>query len=92
MRVNPDDGCCLECGGTLDVIDADESTMTVQCRDCHARETVAGNAVASSRVRSSRISRKRGEATGRVERWGRRRRHGQRDVFTSGSSSAESSK
>jgi hypothetical protein len=34
MRVNPDDGCCGECGGTLDVIDTDDSTMTVQCREC----------------------------------------------------------
>jgi hypothetical protein len=31
MRVHEADGRCRACGGTLDVVDADDSTMTVQC-------------------------------------------------------------
>lgn len=34
MRVNPKDGSCRSCGGPLDVIDADDATMTVACADC----------------------------------------------------------
>ena len=34
MRVNPNDGTCRECGGELEIIDADDATMTVQCIDC----------------------------------------------------------
>jgi hypothetical protein len=31
MLVNPEDGVCRSCGGTLEVIDADDATMTVEC-------------------------------------------------------------
>ena len=34
MQVNPRDGKCRECGGTLEFIDADDATMTVQCEEC----------------------------------------------------------
>ena len=34
MRVDPKDGHCRSCGGPLDVIDADDATMTVACADC----------------------------------------------------------
>lgn len=33
MRVNRQDGSCRECGGTLEIIDADDATMTVECED-----------------------------------------------------------
>ncbi len=32
MRVNPRDGTCRECGGELEIIAADDATMTVECR------------------------------------------------------------
>jgi hypothetical protein len=32
MRVDPEDGRCRECGGELDITDADDATMTVECR------------------------------------------------------------
>lgn len=32
--VNRDDGVCRKCGGTLEVIDGDDATMTVVCADC----------------------------------------------------------
>ena len=35
MRVNPSDGRCRKCGGTLTIIDADDATMTVECDDCN---------------------------------------------------------
>jgi len=31
MRVDPKDGTCRECRGTLTIIDADDATMTVEC-------------------------------------------------------------
>jgi hypothetical protein len=31
MRIDEADGVCRECGGPLEVIDADDATMTVQC-------------------------------------------------------------
>ena len=31
MRVNPCDGRCRSCGGELEIIDADDATMTVRC-------------------------------------------------------------
>ena len=34
MRVDPKDGRCRECRGTLTIIDADDATMTVECDDC----------------------------------------------------------
>lgn len=34
MKVHKSDGVCRECGGQLQVVDADDSTMTVLCEDC----------------------------------------------------------
>jgi hypothetical protein len=34
MQVNPRDGCCRSCGGTLEITDADDATMTVFCSEC----------------------------------------------------------
>ena len=31
MKVNPRDGRCRSCGGTLTIVDADDATMTVEC-------------------------------------------------------------
>jgi len=31
MHVNPRDGWCHSCGGTLRIIDADDVTLTVEC-------------------------------------------------------------
>ena len=31
MRVNPKDGVCRSCGGELEITDADDATMTVEC-------------------------------------------------------------
>jgi hypothetical protein len=31
MRVDPTDGRCRSCGGTLTITDADDATMTVEC-------------------------------------------------------------
>lgn len=44
MRVKPEHGCCRSCGGTLQIIDADDATMTVECAkcfDCYQVETDA---------------------------------------------------
>ena len=34
MKVNRTDGRCRSCGGTLEIIDADDATMTVECDEC----------------------------------------------------------
>lgn len=34
MRVDLRDGQCRRCHGQLEVIDADDATMTVECTDC----------------------------------------------------------
>jgi uncharacterized protein with PIN domain len=34
MRVDPAHGRCRECDGELSIIDADDATMTVECRSC----------------------------------------------------------
>jgi hypothetical protein len=34
IHVNRSDGVCRECGGTLQVTDADDATMFVECDDC----------------------------------------------------------
>ena len=31
MRVNRKDGVCRSCDGELEIIDADDATMTVEC-------------------------------------------------------------
>lgn len=43
MRVNLSDGCCRTCGREVEIVDADDATMTVQCvdpvcADCYAVE------------------------------------------------------
>ena len=32
MKVNPKDGVCRSCGGELEIVDADDATMTVECQ------------------------------------------------------------
>lgn len=32
MRVNPEDGACRSCGGELEITDADDATMLVECQ------------------------------------------------------------
>lgn len=34
MLVEPQDGHCRECGGQLEIIDADDVSLTVECREC----------------------------------------------------------
>ncbi len=34
MRVDPKDGTCRSCRGELEIIDADDATMTVECTEC----------------------------------------------------------
>ena len=34
MRVDPKDGTCRSCGGDLEITDADDATMTVECEQC----------------------------------------------------------
>jgi hypothetical protein len=34
MRINPKDGKCRACGDVLEIIDADDATVTVQCLNC----------------------------------------------------------
>ena len=43
MKVDRKDGCCRECGGTLEIVDADDATMTVECEcgESYAVETDA---------------------------------------------------
>ncbi len=35
MRVNPKDGVCRTCGAELEIVDADDATMTVECENGH---------------------------------------------------------
>ena len=34
MHVDPNDGKCRSCNGQLEIIEADDATMTVQCIEC----------------------------------------------------------
>ena len=34
MLVEMKDGKCRSCGGQLEIIDADDATMTVECQEC----------------------------------------------------------
>lgn len=34
MRVDPHDGRCRQCEGELEIIEADDATITVQCLEC----------------------------------------------------------
>ena len=45
MKVLTKDGCCRSCGGTLEIVDADDATMTVECEcgECYQVETDAFN-------------------------------------------------
>jgi hypothetical protein len=40
MRVDPIDGCCRTCGGSLQIIAADDCTMDVICTFCNDNYTV----------------------------------------------------
>lgn len=44
MRVNPNDGNCRTCGGQLEITDADDATMTVECTECGDLYTVEPDA------------------------------------------------
>jgi hypothetical protein len=39
MQVNPRDGCCRSCGGTLEIIDCDNCTMTVLCTEAECGDS-----------------------------------------------------
>jgi hypothetical protein len=43
LIVNPKDGRCRHCGGTLTIVDCDDETMTVECDcgECYDVETDA---------------------------------------------------
>jgi len=34
MHVDPNDGKCRSCNGQLEIIEADDATMTVECIEC----------------------------------------------------------
>jgi hypothetical protein len=34
MLVDPQDGQCRSCAGTLEITDADDATMSVECQEC----------------------------------------------------------
>ena len=34
MRIDPGDGVCRSCGGELQITDADDATMQVECMEC----------------------------------------------------------
>lgn len=34
MLVKKEDGHCRSCSGQLEIIDADDATMTVECQEC----------------------------------------------------------
>ena len=34
MHVDPADGTCRTCGGCLEIAEADDATMLVECEDC----------------------------------------------------------
>lgn len=34
MRVDPKDGRCRDCGGTLEILDFDDVSMNVECTEC----------------------------------------------------------
>ena len=40
VQVSPTDGSCRECGGSLQVTDADDATMLVECQQCGDAYTV----------------------------------------------------
>jgi hypothetical protein len=47
MRVNPRDGVCRSCGGELEIVDADDATMTVECQgECGETYMVESDAFA----------------------------------------------
>lgn len=44
MLINTEDGCCYECEGQLELVDADDCSMTVVCRECTECFTVEPDA------------------------------------------------
>lgn len=39
MEVDPRDGCCRSCGGTLKITAVDDATMTVECQEPDCNES-----------------------------------------------------
>jgi len=52
MRVDKKDGVCRSCGGTLEIVDADDATMTVECtnEECCDSYSVEPDAFGDGRV------------------------------------------
>lgn len=50
MRIEPKDGRCRSCGGDLEITDADDATMTVEC-DCGEIYLVEPDAFGDGAVR-----------------------------------------
>ena len=44
MLVDPRDGRCRACTGRLEITDADDATMTVECQECGDVDTVEPDA------------------------------------------------
>ena len=44
MLVNLKDGACRSCGGQLDIVDADDATMSVVCQECGDEYVVESDA------------------------------------------------
>ena len=44
MLVDVQDGCCRSCSGQVEITDADDVTMTVECTDCGDTYTVETDA------------------------------------------------
>lgn len=71
MRIDPHDGRCRDCGGELEIIEADDATMTVQCLDCGDSYLVEPDAYGDGAIHyypqflAERLARRReGNATG----------------------------
>jgi len=47
VHVSPSDGVCRECGGTLQVTEADDATMFVECDECGEGYSVETDAFGS---------------------------------------------
>ena len=44
MLVKLSDGCCLECGHQIKIIDVDDATMTTECTSCGSENVVETDA------------------------------------------------
>jgi hypothetical protein len=50
MKVHTRDGVCRDCGGELEIIDADDATMTVHCLECEVEYPVETDAFGDGAV------------------------------------------